>query len=228
MVLLFMQDITADQKRAAMERSFFHDISNIVFALVGASEELEDENAVTNRLKTLTSRLSDEVAIQKALAAADIDQYRPVLKWVSVSQVIGDLREVFASHPAAADKMLILRAPATNTRIRTDFSLLIRVLCNMVVNALEGTEDGGVVKLWVEDGHSSVSFCAWNRVYIPEDTARRVFQRNFSTKEGEGRGVGTWTMKLLCENYLDARIDFTSSRTEGTVFRATIPGGMLD
>jgi hypothetical protein len=228
MVLLFMQDITADQKRAALEWSFYHDVSNIVLGLVGASRALGNGSAASDRMKTLTARLADEVAIQKVLSTADVDEYRPVLRWVSVAQVIRELREIFANHPAAADKMLILRAPASNTRIKTDFSMLVRVLCNMVVNALEATEDGGKVKLWVEDGHSSVSFCVWNRGHIPGDAAKRIFQRNFSTKEGFGRGVGSWTMKLLCENYLDAQIGFTTSEAEGTVFRARIPGGMLD
>ncbi len=146
----------------------------------------------------------------------------------AVARVIGELREIFANHPAADGRTLLLQAPAAGTRIRTDFSMLVRVLCNMVVNALEATEERGSVTLWVDDDEASITFCVWNDAAIAQDAINRMFQRNFSTKDGEGRGLGTYTMKLICENYLNAEISFTSSDREGTVFRLQLPGLTMD
>ena len=43
-LLLFLQDITQQQQRAALERTFFHDVNNMLSMLVGASELLVEEN----------------------------------------------------------------------------------------------------------------------------------------------------------------------------------------
>jgi sensor histidine kinase regulating citrate/malate metabolism len=44
-----------------------------------------------------------------------------------------------------------------------------------------------------------------------------LFRRSFSTK-GRGRGIGTYSMKLLGEKYLKGRVWFTSSPNAGTTF----------
>ena len=43
-LLLFLQDISIQQQRAALERTFFHDVNNMLTGLVGASEMLSLEN----------------------------------------------------------------------------------------------------------------------------------------------------------------------------------------
>ena len=50
----------------------------------------------------------------------------------------------------------------------------------------------------------------------------QVFQRSFSTK-GSGRGLGTYSMRLLTEHYLRGSVGFTSSAAEGTTFFASYP-----
>ena len=67
-----------------------------------------------------------------------------------------------------------------------------------------------------------ISFCVWNAQAIPQKFAIRIFQRNFSTKEQAGRGIGTYSMKLFGEKFLGGRVSFTSSPKKGTVFRLTL------
>lgn len=45
----------------------------------------------------------------------------------------------------------------------------------------------------------------------------QIFQRSFSTK-GKGRGIGTYSVRLLSENYLKGNISFVSNEYEGTIF----------
>jgi sensor histidine kinase regulating citrate/malate metabolism len=45
-----------------------------------------------------------------------------------------------------------------------------------------------------------------------------MFQRNFSTKDGMGRGLGTYSMKFLGEEILGGRVSFTSDPENGTTF----------
>ncbi len=52
---------------------------------------------------------------------------------------------------------------------------------------------------------------------IPYDVQLQLFQRSFSTK-GIGRGIGTYSIKLLTENYLKGSVNFISNENEGTLF----------
>jgi sensor histidine kinase regulating citrate/malate metabolism len=44
-----------------------------------------------------------------------------------------------------------------------------------------------------------------------------MFKRSFTTK-GIGRGLGTYSMKLLGEKYLKGKVGFESSKQNGTTF----------
>jgi signal transduction histidine kinase len=228
LILLFLQDITASQRWAAIEHVFFHDINNLITGLQGASElmNLEDEIEIRKLAKSIrwtSLRLANEVAIQQALLKDDLSEYQLSLQEVTAEQVIHELRAVFSSHPVTKGKFLNLGQVSVRRPFVTDLSLLLRIMTNMLINAFEATEEGGGVKFWVEQEQDTVSFCVWNRRAIPEDVTLRVFQRYFSTKEEPGRGLGTYAMKLLGEYFLGGAVDFTTSQSDGTMFRFRLP-----
>ncbi len=47
-----------------------------------------------------------------------------------------------------------------------------------------------------------IEFWVHNHAVMPESVQRQVFQRSFTTK-GRGRGLGTYSVKLLTERYLE-------------------------
>ena len=57
---------------------------------------------------------------------------------------------------------------------------------------------------------------------MPPKVQLQVFQRSFSTK-GLGRGLGTYSMRLLTQRYLGGTVSFSSKEGEGTEFRARYP-----
>ena len=61
-----------------------------------------------------------------------------------------------------------------------------------------------------------------NNNYIPEDIQMQIFHRSFSTKES-GRGLGTYSMRLVGENYLKGKVYFTSDKLKGTTFLIDLP-----
>ncbi len=63
----------------------------------------------------------------------------------------------------------------------------------------------------------------WNRQEIPPLAAKRIFQRNFSTKAEYGRGIGTYSMKIIGEQILSGNVSFCSSAAEGTTFFLSLP-----
>ncbi len=56
-----------------------------------------------------------------------------------------------------------------------------------------------------------------NAGVIPSDVQMQIFQRSFSTK-GKGRGIGTYSIRLLTENYLKGKASFVSNNTDDTIF----------
>jgi sensor histidine kinase regulating citrate/malate metabolism len=62
-----------------------------------------------------------------------------------------------------------------------------------------------------------IRFRVKNVGVMPHDVQMQIFQRSFSTK-GRGRGIGTYSIRLLTENYLKGKVSFTSNEVEGTVF----------
>jgi sensor histidine kinase regulating citrate/malate metabolism len=93
----------------------------------------------------------------------------------------------------------------------------------MSINALEATIDGHAIKIWDELREDAVCFHVWNDGYIPPNIAQRIFQRNFTTKEQNGRGIGTFSMKLIGENLLGGKVSFTTSQEKGTIFTILLP-----
>lgn len=225
-ILLFLQDITLQQQRAALERTFFHDIKNLLGALLGASEMLAATEQRSNLVKTIhqaSLRLHKEVAIQSCLMDGESSIYVPMYHEFTAAEILEELKSSFVYHEVARNKTLEFPAECPDISIRTDISSLLRVLSNMVKNALEATEEEGKVRIWLEQGNSFVSFHVWNRQAIPQEIALRIFQRNFTTKEEAGRGLGTYSMKLFGEKILGGQVSFTTSGGSGTVFKFSLP-----
>lgn len=105
----------------------------------------------------------------------------------------------------------------------TDPQLLLRILGNMVKNALEGTAPGQTVRLSCARRDGNVVFTVHNPGVMPPEVQLQMFQRSFSTKSQAGRGIGTYSMKLLGERYLGGTVDFTSRAPDGTTFTLTLP-----
>lgn len=226
-ILVFAQDITQQQQWAALERAFFHDVNNLLSQLLCASEMLAEESAseLAATVREATLRLSKEVAIQRCLTESETGKLQPSLRPVAVRQILRELRPFFATHPAARDKALRLPEAVEDVAVTTDVALALRVLDNMIINAFEATPLSGEVRVWVERSAGRLTFCVWNAQVITEDVALRIFQRNFSTKQQAGRGIGTYSMKLLGEKILGGAVTFTSTQQEGTVFRFALPLG---
>jgi K+-sensing histidine kinase KdpD len=224
-LLLFLQDITKHQKRAAFERTFFHDVNNMLGGLIMASQMLVKENPseLAEIIHQASLRISKEVSIQQSLLQSEDFDYKPVFFEVTLEQILNELESFFVNHPVAHGKNITISNIYPDVAIKTDISLLLRVLYNMVTNAFEATPQNGMVKVWLEEADYYVSFCVWNDQEIPQEITKRIFQRNFSTKDEEGRGIGTYSMKLIGEKVLNGHVSFSTSKSGGTIFKFACP-----
>ena len=225
-LLLFLRDITMEKRRASLERVFFHDISNTVNCILNASELLLAEDGtgdITQRVFQCALRLAREISIQKSLVRNGDERYETKADRFRPDEIVEAIQADFSAHPAAENKDLRVLGDIPEVTIEVDRHLVYRVLDNMVTNALEATDEGDEVRIRVTRDEGGIAFSVWNRRPVEDTVRKRVFQRNISTKEGLGRGLGTYSMKLFGEDYLGGKVDFSTSETEGTVFRFYLP-----
>jgi len=226
LILLFLQDITRQQQWAVVERIFFHDINNIIHGLVNASQLLSDQqprNHLVHIIQKLSTQISNEVAIQNYINKKGISDYKPVFTEVTAEQVFAEISKTVTKHPCAENNLLVFSKPVPFIKLNTNMALLCRVLVNMLINAFEASTAGDTVKVSINNDKNQITFNVWNKQPIPKETAKRIFQRNFSTKGEMGRGLGTYSMKLMGETLLGGKVTFSTSESDGTTFHFSLP-----
>ncbi|MBN2711136.1 MAG: GHKL domain-containing protein [Planctomycetes bacterium] len=228
MIMLFLQDQTQAQRWADIESAFLHDINNIICGILCNAELMAikcsegDMKDQARQLVKLSERLSDEVNIQRELSRQN-PEYNPYKTELTAKSIITETYRNFSNHKAAKDRHMAIEPFDPKITVNTDRSLLLRILENMIKNALEATEAGGEIRISVEKEEGSAIFSVWNRSHIDEDIAERIFQRNFSTKGAYGRGIGTYAMKLFGEKILGGKVYFESDEDNGTTFHFSLP-----
>ena len=225
-ILIFAQDITHQHSLATLENIFFHDINNILTVLAGNSELLTmkmPDNDLALKILNASKRLCAEVSIQKLLSTKKDDANLRSLKTVFIDDIREEVDHMIHNHPASQNKKLEQLWPDGDIKMQTDIHLISRVIGNMLLNALESTSEGGKARLVTLVNSADITWEVWNDAYIPPEVQLRVFQKHFSTKGSMGRGLGTHSMKLLGERYLNGKVSFLSSPNKGTTFRFSHP-----
>ncbi len=222
-----IRDLGDEKRREVLERLFFHDVLNTAGGLRGLLEmwpELAGEDAieVIEEARSLTERLIEEIQSQRDLAAAERGDLRLKIDLIDATDVLLQLVNVYRHLSVAEGKTLVIRNGANHVLVQSDERLFRRVLGNLIKNALEASEKRQTVTVSADDAESP-TFRVHNESVMPEEVQAQIFQRSFSTKEGVGRGIGTYSVKVLTENYLQGSVEFRSTRTEGTTFVVRLP-----
>ncbi len=220
-------DIGHEKRRQVLERIFFHDILNSAGGAQSLVDMLMDEVPDVSReivalVRSSLFALVDEIQKQRQLLALERNEYSVSLLTLQGLEVVRNIAGEFRRHPKCIGKGITLDPAAENVPVLTDHTLLRRVVVNMLINALEATGNGGEVTLGLSREDGSAVFWVGNEAVMPESVRLQVFKRSFSTK-GSDRGLGTYSIKLLAENYLGATVGFSSAPGSGTRFWLKIP-----
>ncbi|MBL7644927.1 MAG: GHKL domain-containing protein [Candidatus Hydrogenedentes bacterium] len=220
-----LQDISSEKRRDVLEKVFMHDLRNVLQGLMGFSELMDtgDASFASHMILALSNQLNEEVEGQECLMKAERGELDVNYASVDAGAILEQVREVFEHHPSSRGKFLRVLCLSSETRLESDARLLRRVLINMTKNAFEAVAKGETVKLRFEQMDGTSIFSVWNPGYIPESVAAQIFQRSFTTKGEQGRGIGTYSMRLLGNQYLGGHVYFTTSEAEGTEFSIRIP-----
>lgn len=223
-----MMDVSDEKRRYALERVFFHDVLNTAGGIYGLTDLLLEEkdpdeaSEVVQILKDASERLMEEIQNQRQLTAAERGDLALSFSMISTLSSIKETIGMISGHEVVGDRIISVDAAAEDVQVKSDPVLLRRVLINMVKNALEATRNGGVVLISCKKGPDSVVLSVHNDATMSRDVQLQLFQRSFSTK-GYGRGIGTYSMKLLGEKYLKGSVWFKSEEGEGTTMFLELP-----
>ncbi|MFN9374019.1 MAG: sensor histidine kinase [Planctomycetaceae bacterium] len=193
--------------------------------------------AISSLVQMLNRRPQDDYTREKLQLVDDqlrriqrtlrelVDFSRPA----SVQQSLCDIREVIEAalniakyYKRTKGKRITTRFATQLPTLRTVRDQLVQVFLNLILNAMDATEEGGEIELtteltegWIvctirDDGHG-----------IPESKVGRIFQPYFTTKE-TGTGLGLFVCRRLMESSLNGRIELAGTSPAGTVFRVSI------
>ncbi len=225
-IVLAGMDISHERRRLALEAIFFHDIVNLVGSIHGFAELMEiDQNIdpleVSRLIRKASQRVMDEIDAQRILLAVEKGDWSLTDSVMESRDILAGVAEIYAGQDVARNRLLKIADDAVCVYFVSDATLMRRILGNMVKNALEATPAGEEVTLGVDRVGDELQFWVQNPAVIPAAFRQRIFQRDFSTR-GEGRGLGTYSMKLLSK-FLHGDVSYESSPGTGTRFVLKLP-----
>ena len=225
--LVVMTDISEVKRREQMERIFIHDLLNSAWSLQSRAELFPkkdltgDQLELFAKIKDQIDRIMDEVEAQRDIIRMENHELDINVEPVALSAVIESIIQSTKPLNCAKDKELLAESNCSQIKLNTDKRILRRILFNLVKNALEASKKNESVLLISSEVDDSISIQVKNNFVMSEEIKSQVFQRSFSTK-GKGRGLGTYSVKILVEEYLQGRVSFESTKENGTIFTVNL------
>jgi len=225
-----LRDDTDAKRRGLLEELFFHDLLNAAGSLKGlltvkALVDGPELAALEERIDHLAGQVVREIETQRDLTAAEAGDLVVRPEEVDVAGLLDEVALAYEHHSTAAGRHIQVAEPEGPEAAVTDPALLKRVVGNLLKNALEATPAGGIVRAAYRNS-GAPELTVHNDAVMPEEVRLQVFQRSFSTKAGKGRGLGSWSVKLLTERYLGGSVSFVSREGEGTTFTVRLPAAV--
>lgn len=227
LVLLVLRDISAEKRKAALEKLFFHDVMNSVGGMIGLAEIMvtadpKESNEYAHLIQHLAENVAEEISAHRSLSLAENGMLEINPVEIKVEDLLLEVMDGLAHHPISKGINMEIDCPSS-CHFKSDHVLLRRIVGNLVKNALEASEKGSVIKLTAMSADAGVLLAVNNPGTIPMRIQSQLFNRSFSTKNEAGRGLGTYSIKLFAERYLHGHVGFTSTEEEGTTFTVFLP-----
>ena len=228
-VLISFSDISHQKQRQSLERIFFHDILNtassfkVYLDLLRRGTTDEGSLGLISRLSVISDTLVEEIEGQKVIVSAENGTLQCQRNLIESTSLAAQLIEKVGGLEAAQEVSIRIAPFSESFSLVSYDSLVKRILGNMLKNALEASPARSVVTVgFGKAAGDRAWFSVHNPTYIEPVVQKQMFRRYFSTK-GKDRGLGTWGMRLLAEQYLGGSVSFTSTRKEGTTFTLALP-----
>ncbi len=213
-----IRDVTEQKKADKLRDDFIatltHDlrtpllaaIQTLTFFLNGALGELDEKQKLL--LSTMQKSNEDLLGLVNALLEVykyDADKLVLTKTNFNIYNLVKQVYEELS--PLAKSKNIDFSADCENkdVEIYADRSELRRVICNLCGNAINYTQDGGIVKITLKsEGRDLIFSVKDNGVGIPQEDIPNMFQRfsqGTSKKRSTGTGLGLYLSRQIIESH---------------------------
>lgn len=242
--LLLFRDLTEeielDRLREDMTNMLVHDLRSPLSMVIGGLKllpeayELRDPDRF-QQILTMAHNSSDRILtlIDQLLDISQLERGQLPLRLeaVEIEALLREIRGRFAPTAASDQITLMVAADSNLPEAYVDRALILRVLSNLVDNALKFTPDGGRVQLWArrdrEAGPNMLLVGVRDTgAGIPPEYQERVFEKFQQIPSTRGRRRGTGLGLSFCKLVVEAhggRIWVESKLGEGSTFLITLP-----
>lgn len=222
-----IKDVSDEKRRRTLERIFFHDILNIAGGIQSYSGFLKEieKGPLKEKISLIhdyAAQLVNEIQAQREISAAETNDLDVIPEEIESIDLLEFVSGLYREQDMARLKRIVISPGSVDVKFSSDPTILGRILGNMIKNALEAIDEGGEITVGCGNSGNDVIFFVHNDTYIPHDVQVQIFKRSFSTK-GANRGLGTYSIKLLTERFLNGKVYFESAKENGTTFYAVVP-----
>ncbi len=204
-----------------------HDIRNPLQAIVSelylAKEAIANTPYLEDKTQTLESiNIIEEQTDYISKIVSDLQDYaRPLKPEYSEIDLSGLIVSVFQTI-SIPDKIVLKIDVKGFPKIKTDPTLIRRILTNLINNAIQAMPNGGILELtaYKKDSKAVITVSDTGKG-IPEEIKPKLFTPLVTTK-AKGQGLGLAVVKRLVEA-LNGSITFESQEGKGTTFTIQLP-----
>jgi signal transduction histidine kinase len=236
------EEAVQDAKRAVAGREEIlavvsHDLRNPLGAILMSASVIQKrlspaEEGVRPRLETI-QRAAEGMRhlIEDVLEAARIDGKTLELERepCDAGEVLRAAAELFELRAERKSMTLVLEPPAPRLAVWADRQRLLRVLSNLLGNAVKFTPDGGEIVIRAERSGDLARFTVRDTGpgISPEQIAH-LFERNWQARRSgtDGLGLGLYIARSLVERH-GGKIWVDSRLGDGSTFAFTVPTAMV-
>lgn len=226
--IVTLSDNSYKKQKEQLERTFFHDLLNKVSSISGMIDMLvpdsDDENIrLMNMLKRGVIDMASEIRYQRNLVLAEKGELKVTSSRINSIDIINYVKESFYPYETVWNKKIEVLPESQSFNFFSDSLLLNRIFSNLIKNSLEAIESGEKIEISITQKDGNMLFSVKNNVVLAEDIKYQIYRRTFSSKNSNGHGIGTYSVKLFTEIYLKGKTWFTSTPEEGTIFYVELP-----
>lgn len=214
------------KRRRMLEKIFFHDILNLTGSIRGFAELLLTpqtlpEKEIFHLIHQAANKAVDEIEAQRTLVGAERHDLRLEVTEIESLPLLELTAGLYRHHKVGKGKEILIDHGSENLSFKSDQTLLVRILGNLLKNALEATPAEGTISAGCRRKGDRIEFWVHNERAIPREIQPRIFQEQVSHKP-QGSGLGTYSIRILSQ-YLAGDANFVSDEKNGTTFRVSFP-----
>jgi PAS domain S-box-containing protein len=203
-----------------------HEIGTPMNVILGRAEYLMDrvqEESVKKSLRTIVVQVERITKVMNQLLAF-ARRKPPERGPLDLKDIVEDSLELFRERLARSGVTVELALDDHCSEAKADADQMSQVMINLIMNALHAMEDGGTLRVGLEQEQDWIKLTVADTGHgIPKDAFPNIFKPFFTTKEfGKGTGLGLTVVKGIIEEH-QGTITVESEEGKGTRFTILLP-----